>query len=799
MTKVDRAVRRGVLRLAVRAHRATLQVACQSSTLLVTTTKRPRRGSPPTNMTAPAVGGTPMTGSPLTSTNGSWSGSPTGYAYQWQQCNSSGGSCVNIGGATSASYTSQSSDVGHTVRSVVTAVNRYGSTSSASSAAGPVQQSGGGSAPSNTAAPTVTGTATQGSTLTASNGSWTGSPSGYTYQWQDCNSSGGSCVNISGATSQTYTLQASDVGDTLRAAVTASNSYGNATANSAVTGVVQPSGSAPTNTSAPTVSGITTQGSNLTTTNGSWTGSPSGYTYQWQDCNSSGGSCVNISGATSQTYTLQASDVGDTLRAAVTASNSYGNATANSAQTAVIQPSGGGTNPPTNTGAPTISGNATQGSALTAGNGSWSNSPTSYSYQWQDCNSSGGSCANISGATSQTYTIQASDVMNKLVVQVTASNSAGSSSPAASAATGVVDGSYTCNKYAGPSGSNSNSGTVSSPYADIAYLENHLSAGQTGCLESGTYGNTSSATEYDLNASGTSGSPITIEPAPGATPKVIGWLNVFGDYVTLQYLNIDGSNTAYAANAGINPLNHPVSAAMEVNGNNDVFQYNDFYQSVAANRGVGILVGDYYNGYFPSGDIFRYNDLHDVGNPNDPSNGNAYDHIIYADAGSATQIYGNWMWGDISGYCVQLYPDTSNDVVKGNVCDNSGSGIIINNDGGSTAVNNDTMSNNVITNLTGLTANGTAGQGVLGWNPGTGDSFSSNDCFNCPSGVHGEGAGGNGTNGITLSGNITSNPLYVNASSHNYQLQTGSPAAGYGLWNGLARRPRCPASRPPAP
>jgi hypothetical protein len=147
------------------------------------------------------------------------------------------------------------------------------------------------------------------------------------------------------------------------------------------------------------------------------------------------------------------------------------------------------------------------------------------------------------------------------------------------------------------------------------------------------------------------------------------------------------------------------------------------------------------------------------------------------------------MWGDVSGYCVQLYPDTSNDVVRGNVCDNSGSGIIINNDGGSTTASNDTMSNNVITNLTGLTANGTAGQGVLGWNPGAGDSFSNNDCFNCPSGVHGEGSGGNPTNGITLSGNVTSNPQYVNAGAHDYRLQPGSPVAAYGLWNGLGAAP----------
>ena len=40
--------------------------------------------------------------------------------------------------------------------------------------------------------------------------------------------------------------------------------------------------SAPVNTVAPVISGTTTLGSVLTTTNGTWTNSPTSYTYQWK-------------------------------------------------------------------------------------------------------------------------------------------------------------------------------------------------------------------------------------------------------------------------------------------------------------------------------------------------------------------------------------------------------------------------------------------------------------------------------------------------------------------------------------
>jgi hypothetical protein len=68
--------------------------------------------------------------------------------------------------------------------------------------------------PEPTGLPTITGTATRGSTLTASTGTWNGNPTAYAYQWQDCETQGlsGTCTNISGATASSYTLKASDAG-----------------------------------------------------------------------------------------------------------------------------------------------------------------------------------------------------------------------------------------------------------------------------------------------------------------------------------------------------------------------------------------------------------------------------------------------------------------------------------------------------------------------------------------------------------------------------------------------------------
>jgi len=189
----------------------------------------------PQSNSAPTISGQPREGSTLTANNGSWANSPTSFAYQWQQCDSSGGSCNAISGATSKTYKVATSDVDHTLKVAVTATNADGSNTATSSASDVVSSS---KAPNNTAAPQISGTAKVGEQLTASTGTWTGGVKSFSYQWQRCDANGGSCQSVADATAKVYGVRSVDVGNTLRVVVTATNLAGSTNATSGPTGLV---------------------------------------------------------------------------------------------------------------------------------------------------------------------------------------------------------------------------------------------------------------------------------------------------------------------------------------------------------------------------------------------------------------------------------------------------------------------------------------------------------------------------------------------------------------------------------
>jgi hypothetical protein len=275
----------------------------------------------PVSTVRPTISGTARVGQTLSATTGSFSENPTGYAYQWQRCDSQGSNCAAIAPATTQSYTLGEADAGTTLRVAVVASNAAGPSAPAASNSTPAvswQQ------PVNTGLPSISGRAQAGQTLTASPGTWTGSPPSYAYQWQRCDASGGNCQAIASATGTTYPVGEADVESTLRVVVTASNPSGQTrTATSGPTEVVG-AAQAPTNTAAPTISGNATQGQALTEVHGSWTSEPTSYAYQWLRCDISGGNCQQLFGATAQAYVPLAGDVGHTLRVQETATSAAG-------------------------------------------------------------------------------------------------------------------------------------------------------------------------------------------------------------------------------------------------------------------------------------------------------------------------------------------------------------------------------------------------------------------------------------------------------------------------------------------
>ncbi len=95
--------------------------------------------------------------------------------------------------------------------------------------------------PSNTSAPTITGTPSVGHAVGADVGGWSALPSSYTYQWSRCDAGGGSCASIDDANGESYTPTTADIGSTLELTVTASNASGtSAAASSAASSPVPP-------------------------------------------------------------------------------------------------------------------------------------------------------------------------------------------------------------------------------------------------------------------------------------------------------------------------------------------------------------------------------------------------------------------------------------------------------------------------------------------------------------------------------------------------------------------------------
>ena len=220
-----------------------------------------------------------------------------------------------------------------------------------------------------TGAPTITGTAEVGQTLTAvttgiADADGLTTP-GYTYQWIRVN---GTEADIAGENLTTYTLVDADLGTTLKVRVSFTDDASNSeTLTSAATATVGAAGNTAA-TGAPTITGTAEVGETLTAVTTGIADADGltsvSYAYQWIRVN---GTEADIAGENSTTYTLVDADLGTTLKVKVSFTDDAGNSeTLTSAATATVGAAGNTAAP----GAPT--GLTATASGTTAIDLSWS-------------------------------------------------------------------------------------------------------------------------------------------------------------------------------------------------------------------------------------------------------------------------------------------------------------------------------------------------------------------------------------------------------------------------------------------
>ena len=183
----------------------------------------------PVNRATPEIVGDNVVDQTLSLTGGRWEGStPITFTYSWRRCNPVGdlATCVQIPGATTATYVPTVADIGFSIRVWITGTNPAGSDFVITNHTFPVVDKQH-FAPSASTSPSIAGTALPGRQLTASIGNYAGdAPVTTSYVWQRCDATGADCHTIPGVKKVVYFPTFSDIGYTLRLSVTATNAFG---------------------------------------------------------------------------------------------------------------------------------------------------------------------------------------------------------------------------------------------------------------------------------------------------------------------------------------------------------------------------------------------------------------------------------------------------------------------------------------------------------------------------------------------------------------------------------------------
>ena len=389
-----------------------LVVALSSATIALVADTQPAAAArpvkpphrPPVNTALPTVTGTPQAGQTLTASTGSWSNSPTSYAYRWNRC-ASACAIVSTSGNTLALT---AADVGSTMSVTVLATNDAGPSAPATSAP----------------TATVTGAPPPPAGVIFSVG-YVDSSTGLT-PW-----SGSANTFFIGTTAQCCSTHGPNIGTPGwegGALLITNNTTAAVTVNS--TTVDFNAGAQPSHFDlwggglSTTLPHTLQPGQNLVMT------MTQGFNFDTSDLN--GESCHLNSGSVGTAHVSINGVVTDYVDSAqiLTSSGtdlaSCPNSFTEEHPFTRLVPGAQPAAAPVNDLAPSTTGTPTQSRVLSAFAGAWHASPSpTLALQWLRCDSAGANCATIAGASTATYVATADDVGKTVQMRVTASNPSG--------------------------------------------------------------------------------------------------------------------------------------------------------------------------------------------------------------------------------------------------------------------------------------------------------------------------------------------------------------------------------------